>query len=160
MSGVTCCLQLPDQRNFYLPKLAVIPFPRLYIFMVGFAPLTSLGSQQYRILTISELTQQMWDAKNIINADPRHCRYLAASAMFRGKMSTKKVEHGLDDETGRWHHGDSDLQLEKLDVYYNNEASSDLGRLKVITLKDAELIDSVLDVVCQEAQNCDCLQGF
>ncbi|CAN1778063.1 Tubulin beta-1 chain, partial [Linum perenne] len=61
MSGVTCCLRFPGQLNSDLRKLAVnlIPFPRLHFFMVGFAPLTSRGSQQYRALTIPELTQQM-----------------------------------------------------------------------------------------------------
>ncbi|KAG6744200.1 hypothetical protein POTOM_052910 [Populus tomentosa] len=35
----------------------------------------------------------MWDAKNMICvADPRRGRYLTASAMFKGKMSTKKVD--------------------------------------------------------------------
>ncbi|KAL0281987.1 UNVERIFIED_CONTAM: Tubulin beta-1 chain [Sesamum radiatum] len=81
-----------------LLKLAVnlIPFPRLHFFMVGFAPLTSRGSQQYRALTVPELTQQMWDAKNMMcAADPRHGRYLTASAMFRGKMSTKEVDEQM-----------------------------------------------------------------
>ncbi|CAN1264784.1 Tubulin beta-8 chain, partial [Linum perenne] len=63
MSGVTCCLRFPGQLNSDLRKLAVnlIPFPRLHFFMVGFAPLTSRGSQQYRALTVPELTQQMAD---------------------------------------------------------------------------------------------------
>ncbi len=40
------------QLNADLRKLAVnlIPFPRLHFFMVGFTPLTSRGSQQYRAL--------------------------------------------------------------------------------------------------------------
>ena len=43
-----------------------------------------LGSQ----LCLSLL--QMWDAKNMMcAADPRHGRYLTASAMFRGRMSSK-----------------------------------------------------------------------
>ncbi|PPR93134.1 hypothetical protein GOBAR_AA27547 [Gossypium barbadense] len=98
MSGVTCCLRFPGQLNSDLRKLAVnlIPFPRLHFFMVGFAPLTSRGSQQYRALTIPELTQQMWDSKNMMcAADPRHGRYLTASAMFRGKMSTKEVDEQM-----------------------------------------------------------------
>ncbi|KAJ9550080.1 hypothetical protein OSB04_022623 [Centaurea solstitialis] len=74
MSGVTCCLRFPGQLNSDLRKLAVnlIPFPRLHFFMAGFAPLTSRGSQQYRALTIiPELTQQMWDSKNMMcAADP------------------------------------------------------------------------------------------
>ena len=58
MSGVTCCLRFPGQLNADLRKLAVnlVPFPRLHFFMVGFTPLTSRGSQQYRALTVPEIT--------------------------------------------------------------------------------------------------------
>merc|ERR1719469_848607 len=98
LSGVTCCLRFPGQLNSDLRKLAVnlIPFPRLHFFMMGFAPLTSRGSQQYRALTVPELTQQMFDAKNMMCAsDPRHGRYLTASALFRGRMSTKEVDEQM-----------------------------------------------------------------
>jgi tubulin beta len=38
----------------------------------------------------------MWDAKNMMcAADPRHGRYLTASAMFFGKMSTKEVDEQM-----------------------------------------------------------------
>ncbi|KAL0447994.1 UNVERIFIED_CONTAM: Tubulin beta-1 chain [Sesamum latifolium] len=38
----------------------------------------------------------MWDAKNMMcAADPRHGRYLTASAVFRGKMSTKEVDEQM-----------------------------------------------------------------
>ena len=47
-------------------------------------------------LTVPELTQQMFDAKNMMCAsDPRHGRYLTASAMFRGRMSTKEVDEQM-----------------------------------------------------------------
>merc|ERR1711908_46185 len=79
MSGVTTCLRFPGQLNADLRKLAVnlIPFPRLHFFMVGFAPLTSRGSQQYRALTVPELTQQMFDAKHDV----------------RGRSSTWTLSH-------------------------------------------------------------------
>lgn len=95
MSGVTCCLRFPGQLNSDLRKLAVnlIPFPRLHFFMIGFAPLTSRGSQPYRSLTVPELSQQSFDAKNMMCAsDPRHGRYLTACVLFRGRMSTKDVD--------------------------------------------------------------------
>ena len=59
MSGVTCSLRFPGQLNADLRKLAVnlVPFIRLHFFMIGFAPLTSRGSQVYRALTVPELTQ-------------------------------------------------------------------------------------------------------
>jgi len=98
MSGITCGLRFPGQLNGDLRKLAVnlIPFPRLHFFMIGFSPLTARSSQTYRSVTVPELTTQMFDAKNMMcAADPRHGRYLTASAMFRGPMSTKEVDEQM-----------------------------------------------------------------
>jgi len=98
MSGITCCLRFPGQLNSDLRKLAVnlIPFPRLHFFMTGFAPLTSQDSQQYRQSAVSDLVSQMFDSKNMMCAsDPRHGRYLTASAMFRGKIATKEVDEQM-----------------------------------------------------------------
>ena len=117
MSGVTTCLRFPGQLNADLRKLAVnmVPFPRLHFFMPGFAPLVARGSQQYRAMTVPELTQQMFDAKNMMAAaDPRHGRYLTGNyydikdeiinshlttytvaAIFRGRMSMKEVDEQM-----------------------------------------------------------------
>jgi tubulin beta len=98
MSGVTTCLRFPGQLNADLRKLAVnmIPFPRLHFFMTGFAPLTSRGSQEYRTYSVTELTHQMFDARNMmVAADPRHGRYLTVAAIFRGRLSTKEVEYQM-----------------------------------------------------------------
>ncbi|CAN1226833.1 Tubulin beta chain (Fragment) [Linum grandiflorum] len=48
-------------------------------------------------LSVHQLVENaMWDAKNMMcAADPRHGRYLTASAMFRGKMSTKEVDEQM-----------------------------------------------------------------
>ncbi|KAL0408243.1 UNVERIFIED_CONTAM: Tubulin beta-8 chain [Sesamum radiatum] len=107
------------------------------------------------------------------------------------------TEHGID-STGRYQ-GDSDLQLERVNVYYNEAScgrfvpravlmdlepgtmdsvrSGPFGQIfrpdnfvfgqsgagnnwaKGHYTEGAELIDSVLDVVRKEAENCDCLQG-
>ncbi|XP_042555378.1 tubulin beta chain-like isoform X3 [Dipodomys spectabilis] len=98
MSGVTTCLRFPSQLTADLRKLAVnmVPFPRLHFFMPGFAPLTSWVSQQYHVLSVPQLTQQMFDAKNMMVAcDPRHGRYLTAAAIFRGRMSMKEVDEQM-----------------------------------------------------------------
>ncbi|KAL9649564.1 hypothetical protein ABK040_003242 [Willaertia magna] len=98
MSGVTCGLRFPGQLNSDLRKLAVnlVPFPRLHFFLISFAPLTARGSQVYRKLTVPELTQQMFDAKNMMAAcDPRHGRYITAAAIFRGRIATKEVDEQL-----------------------------------------------------------------
>ncbi|TVU08523.1 hypothetical protein EJB05_41929 [Eragrostis curvula] len=107
-------------------------------------------------------------------------------------------EHGID-HSGKYA-GDSDLQLERINVYYNEASggrfvpravlmdlepgtmdsvrSGPYGQIfrpdnfvfgqsgagnnwaKGHYTEGAELIDSVLDVVRKEAENCDCLQGF
>ncbi|MCQ2818484.1 MAG: tubulin beta chain [archaeon] len=98
MSGVTCSLRFPGQLNSDLRKLAVnlVPFIRLHFFIIGFAPLTSRGSQQYRAITVPEITQQMFDAKNMMcAADPRTGKYLTAATIFRGRMSTKEVDEQM-----------------------------------------------------------------
>ncbi|RKP14862.1 alpha-beta tubulin [Piptocephalis cylindrospora] len=100
MSGVTTSLRFPGQLNADLRKLAVnlVPFPRLHFFMVGFAPLAARGSQQYQVNNVAELTQQMFDAKNMMAAsDPRHGRYLTVAAIFRGKLSMKEIDHQMVD---------------------------------------------------------------
>ncbi|KAJ8869127.1 hypothetical protein PR048_030695 [Dryococelus australis] len=88
----------PGQLNADLRKLAVnmVPFPRLHFFMPAFAPLTARNNQQYCALTVAELTQQMFDAKNMMAAcDPRHGRYLTVAAIFRGRMSMKEVDEQM-----------------------------------------------------------------
>jgi len=98
MSGITCCLRFPGQLNSDLRKMAVnlIPFPRLHFFLVGFAPLTSRQAQEYRQVSVPELTSQMFDSKNMMAAcDPRHGRYLTASALFRGKIATKEIDEQM-----------------------------------------------------------------
>ncbi|EGG13513.1 beta tubulin [Cavenderia fasciculata] len=98
MSGITCCLRFPGQLNSDLRKLAVnlIPFPRLHFFLVGYAPLTAQTSKSYNRVTVADLTQQMFDAKNMMAAsDPRNGKYLTASAVFRGKIASKDVDEQM-----------------------------------------------------------------
>lgn len=95
MSGVTTSLRYPGQLNSDLRKLAVnlVPFPRLHFFMVGYAPLTSIGSRSFSAYTVPELTQQLFDPRNMMAAsDPRNGRYLTAATFFRGNASVKEVE--------------------------------------------------------------------
>nr|AAV68895.1 beta-tubulin 2 [Fusarium graminearum] len=95
MAGVTTCFRFPGQLNSDLRKLAVnmIPFPRLHFFMVGFAPLTGRNMKTFQHVTVPGLAQQIFDNKNIMAAgDFRNGRYLACSAIFRGRLSTKEIE--------------------------------------------------------------------
>jgi tubulin beta len=98
MSGVTTCLRFPGQLNADLRKLAtnMVPFPRLHFFMPGFAPLTSRHSVNYRTYSVNDLTQQMFDFKNMMTAcDPRKGKYLTVASMFRGRLSMKEIDEEM-----------------------------------------------------------------
>jgi tubulin beta len=85
MSGVTTCLRFPGQLNSDLRKLAVnmVPVPRLHFLLVGTAPLTSRGAHLFRAVTVPELTQQMFDPKNMMAAsDFRNGRYLTCCTIL------------------------------------------------------------------------------
>jgi len=95
MSGVTCGLRFPGQLNSDLRKMAVnlVPFPRLHFFLTGHAPLYSSGTESFRQMTISQLTQQMFDPHNMMVAcDPRKGKYLTASCIFRGQVAARDVD--------------------------------------------------------------------
>jgi len=111
MSGITCCLRFPGQLNSDLRKLAVnlVPFPRLHFFLIGYSPLGSIQTNEYQQIKVSELTSQMFDSKNMMAAcDPKNGRFLTASAMFRGKVTSKEV----DDQMSKIQNKNSDNFVE------------------------------------------------
>ncbi|KAI4458854.1 tubulin [Holotrichia oblita] len=100
MSGVTTCLRYPGQLNADLRKLGVnmVPFPRLHFFVPSFAPLTARGSVQYRNITVSELTSQMFDPHNMMAAcNPLNGRYLTVATIFRGIFSMKEIDQKISE---------------------------------------------------------------
>lgn len=95
MSGVTTSLRYPSQLNSDLRKLAVnlVPFNRLHFFTVGYAPLMAQKSRQFANLSVPELTQQLFDGRNVMaGADPRKGKYMTCAAFFRGNVSIKELE--------------------------------------------------------------------
>merc|ERR1712084_132377 len=98
MAGTTCCLRFPGQLNSDLRKLGVnlIPFPRLHFFIIGTSPLTSEKGADYRKVTTKDLTEQIFDAKNMMAAcDPRNGKYMTASVIFRGPVPAKEVDENM-----------------------------------------------------------------
>ncbi|KXS14612.1 beta tubulin [Gonapodya prolifera JEL478] len=99
MGGITTSLRFPGQLNADLRKLAVnmVPFPRLHFFLPGQAPLMNTGSQGYTKLTVPELIGQMFDVRNMmVDIDPTRGKYLAAAAIFRGKLSHNEVMNQMN----------------------------------------------------------------
>merc|ERR1711881_490662 len=97
--GITASLRFPGKLNGDLRKLGVnlVPFPRLHFFLVSQAPLFKKGTGDKMRLNVKELTTQAYSARNFYsNVKPDDGKYLAASFVFRGKMSTQDVDENME----------------------------------------------------------------
>merc|ERR1712228_388697 len=95
MAGVTASLRFPGRLNGDLRKLGVnlVPFPRLHFFLIAQAPLQSKDNQAYQLVNVQELTNQCFSPRNFFaNVKPDDGKYMTASLVFRGPMSSQEVD--------------------------------------------------------------------
>jgi tubulin beta len=97
ISNITCGIRFPGQINSNMRKQAVnlIPYPRLHFFMDSITPLTKTDDRTRKYDTVEAMTD-LFDLNTstfLCEADPRHGRYMTASAIIRGgKISSWEVE--------------------------------------------------------------------
>jgi len=99
MAGVTASLRFPGKLNGDLRKLGVnlVPFPRLHFFLIAQAPLQSKENQSYQLVNVQELTNQCFSPRNFFaNVKPDDGKYMTASLLFRGGMSTQEVDENVE----------------------------------------------------------------
>merc|ERR1711988_1258875 len=99
MAGVTASLRFPGKLNGDLRKLGVnlVPFPRLHFFLIAQAPLASQDNQSYQKINVQELTNQCFSPRNFFsNVKPDDGKYMTASLLFRGSMSTQEVDENIE----------------------------------------------------------------
>jgi len=95
MAGVTASLRFPGKLNGDLRKLGVnlVPFPRLHFFLIAQAPLQSKENKAYGLINVQELVNQSYSPRNFFsNVKPDDGKYMTASLLFRGPMSTQEVD--------------------------------------------------------------------
>jgi len=99
MAGVTASLRFPGKLNGDLRKLGVnlVPFPRLHFFLISQAPLSSQDNKSYQKINVQELTNQCFSPRNFFsNVKPDDGKYMTASLLFRGEMSTQEVDENIE----------------------------------------------------------------
>merc|ERR1711993_213278 len=97
--GITCSLRFPGKLNGDLRKLGVnlVPFPRLHFFLISQAPLASKENKGYQLVDVKELMNQCYSPRNFFsNVKPDDGKYMTASLLFRGKMSTQEVDENIE----------------------------------------------------------------
>jgi tubulin beta len=99
MAGVTASLRFPGKLNGDLRKLGVnlVPFPRLHFFLISQAPLSSNDNKAYQLVNVQELLNQCFSPRNFFsNVKPDDGKYMTASLLFRGPMSTQEVDENME----------------------------------------------------------------
>jgi len=99
MAGVTASLRFPGKLNGDLRKLGVnlVPFPRLHFFLISQAPLQSQENSEYALVNVQELMNQCYSPRNFYsNVKPDDGKYMTASLIFRGPMSTQEVDENAE----------------------------------------------------------------
>merc|ERR1711878_245909 len=99
MAGVTASLRFPGKLNGDLLKLGVnlVPFPRLHFFLIAQAPLQSKDNKAYQLVNVQELLNQCFSPRNFFsNVKPDDGKYMTASLIFRGPMSTQEVDENAE----------------------------------------------------------------
>merc|ERR1712176_1328561 len=98
--GITASLRFPGKLNGDLRKLGVnlVPFPRLHFFLVSQAPLFKKEQSSKIKIDVKELRKQAYSARNFYsNVKSDDGKYLAASFVFRGNISTQVVDTEMED---------------------------------------------------------------
>jgi tubulin beta len=71
----------------------LVPFPRLHFFLIAQAPLFSPTNRTHVQLNVKEINDQCWSGRNFLaNVAPEDGKYLAASLVFRGNLSSEEVD--------------------------------------------------------------------
>merc|ERR1711902_232294 len=88
-----------SELNGDLRKLGVnlVPFPRLHFFLVSQAPLLGSDNKGYQLVNVQELVNQGYSPRNFFsNVKPDDGKYMTASLIFRGPMSSQEVDEVTD----------------------------------------------------------------
>jgi len=99
ISSMTASLRFQGQLNVDINEFQVnlVPYPRIHFMMCSYAPVLSIQSTHFNSLSVSELTNSLFDKETILaNCDPIHGKYMACCLMYRGNVTPNDVTHAID----------------------------------------------------------------
>jgi len=70
----------------------LVPYPRIHFMLCSMAPVISKEKVYHEALTVSELTNSVFEPENMMaKCDPRNGKYMACCLMYRGDIVPKDV---------------------------------------------------------------------
>jgi len=98
MGGTTASLRFPGSLNSSLRKIAtnMVHSPKLHFFTSSYAPLNSRKASAYSSSTVSKLTMQLFDGRNMqLSINPADGKYFTCCVLFRGNASMQEIDETM-----------------------------------------------------------------
>jgi len=94
ISSLTASLRFAGALNVDITEFQtnLVPFPRIHFLLCSYAPVIGKDKVNHESLSISELTNSVFEPQNMMaKCDPRHGKYMACCMMYRGDVVPKDV---------------------------------------------------------------------
>jgi tubulin alpha len=94
ISSLTCSLRFEGALNVDINEFQtnLVPYPRIHFLLCSYAPVVSKEKAYHEALTVSELTNSVFEPNNMMaKCDPRRGKYMACCLMYRGDIVPKDV---------------------------------------------------------------------
>jgi len=98
VSSMTASLRFDGALNVDMTEFQtnLIPYPRIHFCLCSYAPIISAEKAYHEALSISELTNGVFEpASMMCKCDPRHGKYMAACMLYRGDVVPKDVNSAI-----------------------------------------------------------------
>lgn len=98
MSSLTASLRFDGALNMDLTNFQtnLVPYPRIHFMLSSYAPVISAEKAYHEQLSVSELTNSVFEPSSMMaKCDPRHGKYIACAMMYRGDVVPKDVNSSV-----------------------------------------------------------------
>ena len=97
-SSLTASLRFDGALNVDITEFQtnLVPYPRIHFVVSSYAPVISAEKAYHEQLSVAEITNSAFEpASMLCKVDPRHGKYLSCSVNYRGKLSSKEIDHEI-----------------------------------------------------------------
>jgi len=99
LSSLTASLRFDGALNVDINEFQtnLVPYPRIHFLLSSYAPVISAEKAYHEAMSVSELTNQVFQPENMmVKCDPRSAKYVACCMMYRGDVVPTDVQAAIN----------------------------------------------------------------